>query len=254
VTVAVYALGTPRAAASRGGDVRARDLDQTRNVHGVHRFAATTHCQINNGLIRLTLGATGAAPALTVEAWRGAVTIGDTYVDTYADLYGGTTSTPAWLAMGVLTIDSPTVTALLTAVRLVAITAESLTLRLIAPAIRDAFVTLRRCSPMVWVQHGSTRPPFVDTDRRIRWTASPSPVGPSRAGRVEEPAPAIDGMSRFVAALDRVTTDTGAFSVTAASTISARLGAGVGAQREGTWPDQLHRQLGDVSRPRIVVS
>ncbi|HEX7135395.1 MAG TPA: hypothetical protein VF228_22660, partial [Iamia sp.] len=77
MTVIAYPLGHPRAAASRGGDCRARDLDQARNVHGPHRFAVSTHCQISNGMLRLTVGAAGAAPSLTVECWRPALPIGD---------------------------------------------------------------------------------------------------------------------------------------------------------------------------------
>ena len=77
MTTATYPLGRPPAAAKRGGDCRARDLDQGRNVHGPHRFAATTHCQISNGMLRLTVGASGTAPALTVEARRGRVTVED---------------------------------------------------------------------------------------------------------------------------------------------------------------------------------
>lgn len=172
MTAASYPLERPPAAALRGGDCRARDLNQGRNVHGGHRFATPAHCRIDNGLLRLTLSAAGTTPALTIQARRGAVVIGDVYEDVYSDLYGGSIATPSWLGVGTITIDSLSVTVLLTAVRLVRISAESLTLRLVAPAMRDAFVTLRRGEPMIRIQHGSTRPPFVDTDRRVRFTAA----------------------------------------------------------------------------------
>ncbi len=256
MTTVAYALGRPRPAPSRGGDCRAHDIDQERNVHGPHRFAATTHCQISNGMLRLTVGASAAAPSLTVEAWRGRVVINDTYVDTYTDTYGGDISTPAWFSVGTLTIDSPSVSALLTAVRLVRISPEAATIRLVAPLVADAFVTLHRGWRSVRIQHGSTRAPLVDTDRRIRWTATPSPVGTAYAGRVEEiVAPVgLDAMSRFVAALDPVTTNAGAFSVTAASVTSARFAAGVGMETPKDRPVDIHRQHGDASRPRLVVA
>ncbi len=255
MTTVAYALGRPRPAVSRGGDCRAHDLDQDRNVHGPHRFAATTHCQISNGMLRLTVGASGAAPSLTVEAWRGAVVIGDVYEDPYVDLYGGAYSVPAWQAMGTLTIDSPSVSALLTAVRVVRLNPEAVTIRLVAPLMADAYVTLPRGWRSVRIQHGRTRAPLVDTDRRIRWTASPSPTGTSATGRVEEATapPGLDGMFRFVAAIDPATVNTGAFSVTAASVTTARFGAGVGVDTTNDRPLDHHRQLGDASRPRLVV-
>lgn len=253
-TTVSYALDTPPAAALRGGDCRARDLNQARNVHGGHRFAATTHCRISNGLLRLTVGATGAAPALTIAARRGALPIGDYLSDILSDTLPGTTATPAWFAMGTLTIDSPSVSALLTGVRIAHVTAESVTLRLIAPAIGDAWVTLERGERQVHVQHGSTRAPLVDIDRRIRLTSSPSPVGTAALGRVEEMVPATEGFRRFVAAVDPVTANAGAFLLTAVSMTTARFGFGVGTGAIEDRPLDMHRQLRDSSRPLIVLT
>jgi hypothetical protein len=254
MTTVAYTLGTPRIAAERGGDCHARDLDQGRNVHGPHRFAATTDCRINNGLLRLTVGASGAAPTLTVEAWRGRVVIGDTYSDTYSDTYGGEYSTPAWFAMGTLTIDSPSVSALLTAVRIVRINPEALTIRLVAPLMADAFVTLKRGERHCHIQHGSTRSPLVTTTRRVHWTAAPSPVGTARTGRVEEVTPEIAGFPRYVGAIDPVTVDAGAFSLTTTAVTRARFGAGVATYATKDKTADLHRQLGNASRPRLVVA
>ncbi len=257
MTTVAYALGRPRPAVSRGGDCRAHDLDQDEDVFDErYRFAATTHCRIANGMLRLTVGASGAAPSLTVEAWRGRVVMGDVYEDTYTDTYGGSYSTPEWIAMGTVTIDSPSVAVLLTAVRPVRLDAEGVTIRLVAPLMRDAFVALRRGERMCRIQHGSSRPPFVDTDRRIRWTAAPSPVGTAAAGRVEEvtAAAGLDGMSRLVASIDPVTTNAGDFSVTAASVTTARFGAGVGGHATHDHPLDYHRQLGgDVIWSEIVI-
>ena len=256
MTTVAYALGRPPAAELRGGDCRARDLDQGRNVHGPHRFATTTHAQINNGLLRLTVGVAGADPSLTVEARRGRVTVGDVYEDTYVDLYGGEIGTPEWLAMGTLTIDSPSVAALLTAVQMVRINPEAVTIRLVAPLMADAYVTLPRGWRAVRIQHGRTRSPLVDIDRRVRWTASPSPVGTAAGARVEEVSPAVglDGLHRFVACIDPATADAGAFSVTAPSVTTARFGAGIGTYADLDRANDMHHQLGDASRPRLVVA
>lgn len=254
MTVATYALGRPHPAASRGGDCRARDLNQTRNVHGPHRFAATTHCQITNGMLRLTVGASGAAPSLTVEAWRGRVTIGDTFEDVYVDGYGGTVATPAWMAMGTITIDSPAVSALLTAARITRLTPEAITIRLVAPLMGDAFVTLRRGERQVRIQHGSTRSPVITTSRRVRWTATPALVAVTRLTRVEEAWPAVDGLRRYVGALGTVTPTASTFSAATASVSSARFGAGVGTSTIGDRTIDMHRQLCDISRPRLVVA
>jgi hypothetical protein len=252
MTTVAYPLGTPRPAAERGGDCRARDLDQGRNVHGLHRFAATTHCRISNGMLRVTVGATGIAPALTVEAMTGLRSTGDVYTDVYTDVYPGTYTAVAWTAMGTLTLDSSLLTALLTAVRIVRLNPEAVTLRLVSPVMRDAFVTLRRGETMLRIQHGSTRPPFVSTNRRIRWTAS-GLTGASGTGMVTESAPLTDGFARFVIGRDTVTSNAGAFSVTAAGTSSAEFGAGVASAAEWTSADHLRQQLGDFSPAQIVV-
>ncbi len=258
-TTLAVPLAAPPAAALRGGDCHARDLDQDdRLIIGPHRFAATTHCQFANGLLRLTVGEAGAAPALTVEARRGAVAVGDVYDDVYDDVYGGggSVSTPAWFALGTLTIDSPSVSALLTAVRLVAINPEAVIIRLVAPAIADAFVILQRGEPHVHIQHGDTRAdPLVSTPRRIALSGSPALLGVATAThRVEEPAPPIDGLPRYVAGLDPVTPNAGAFSVTTAARTVARFGAGAGHQLTGSWPDELNEQLGNDTWPQIVIT
>lgn len=255
MTTVSYALGRPRPAVSRGGDCRAHDLTQDRDALGMHRFAATTDCRIENGLLRLTVGATGVAPSLTVEAWRGRVTVGDTYSDTYSDTYGGSIGTPAWLAMGTLTIDSPAVSALLTGVRLVWINDAIVVLRLIAPAIGDAHVILRRGERHLYrIEHGGTRGTIVTTTRRVRWTASPSPLGVAALGRVEESTPRIDGLFRYVSAVDPITIDTGAFAVSTAARATARFGAGVGTYGLLDKPANLHAQMSDASRGKHVVS
>ncbi len=252
MTVATYPLGRPRAAAQRGGDCRARDLNQARNVSGPHRFAAATHCQINNGLLRVSVF--GATPSLTIEGRRGAVTVSDTYVDLYSDLYGGSISTPEWLPMGYLSIAMASVTALLTGVRIVRISPEAVTIRLVAPLMADAFVTLRRGERMVRIQHGSTRAPLVTGVRTLRWEDTIAPAGTANTGRIEEVRPANHGFMRWIAALDTVTANAGVFTLSSGSVTTARFGAGVGTYDVGDRPIEMHSQLGDASRPRMVVT
>ena len=156
--------------------------------------------------------------------------------------------------MGSLVVDSPDASALLTGLRLVRVDGDAITIRLLAPAIGDAFVTLHRGERQCHVQHGSTRPPLVTATRRIRWIASPAPAGWASTGLVQEVPAAIDGFPRFVASLDAVAADAGAFSVTAASVTTARFGAVVGTYADRDGPEDMHGQLGDSSRRQLVVT
>ncbi len=254
MTAVGYALGRPRPGASRGGDCHVDNLDTGLRFDGPPpRFAEPNHCRIDNGLLRLTVSAAGSVPALTVSARRGRVVLGDLLSDTLSDTLPGSRATPAWIAMGTITLDSPSLTAALAGVRVEDITPEIVTIRLVVPLIGHAFVTLRRGWRSIAVQHGNTRPPFVDIDRRLRWTASPSPVGTAFAGRVEEMLPEIASFPRFVASIDPVTTNAGAFSVTAASVTTARLTAGVGTYASQDRPGDMHKQFGNASRQGIVV-
>lgn len=253
MTVVAYALGRPRPAASRGGDCRAHDLDQARNVHGPHRFAASTHCRISNGIIRATSGASGVAPSLVLEAYRPAHVTGDTFTSTFHTTWGGIMSDDGWEPLGTVTVDSPSVTALLTAVRLDWIDPERVTLRLVAPLMGDAFVTLRRGERMLRIAHGSRRA-GVDIDRRVRLTASPSPTGSAPASsRVAETGGTVGSWVRFVASLDTTTANTGAFSLTAPSVVVARFGIGAATSDALDTAADMHKQLRDSSRARQMV-
>ncbi len=255
MTTVAYAIGAPPAAEDRGGDCRARDLDQDRNVHGPHRFAATTNCQIDNGMIRLTVGATGVAPSFTVEAMTGLRPFGDVYVDTYADVYPGSYTAAGWTDEGVVTVDSTLLTALLTAVHIVRVNPEAITIRLVSPVMADAFVTLERGERMLHIQHGDTRArPLVSTNRRVRWTGSGLTGSTATAGRVVETAPLTDGFTRFVSGPLSATLNAGAFSVNAAGVSSAAFGVGVATpDRLDTVADMV-AQLGDATRSRLVVT
>lgn len=239
-----YALGTPRTATQRGGDCRARDLRLGRNVLGGHRFAVTSDCRISNGLVQATLGASGIAGALTIAAYRGEVTIEDYYADIYDDVYAGSTSVPDWHGMGVVTLDSPDVTALLTAVVVHHRSPESITLRLVVPAMADAYVILRRGERMLRIQHGEPRAGLVDIDRRIRWTDTLNPVGTAYPGRVQEDAPAVEGFPRVIGCRGAVDTYPSLFSLVAPSVRSATFLAGVATSRVKDRPADYLAHLG----------
>lgn len=260
MTVESYVLGHPRPARSRGGDCYAHDLSSgpitdLPHVHGPHRFRAPEHCAIQNGLLRLVVSGI-FPPSLTMQVRRGRMIVDDFYVDTYVDLYGGVELAGQWLDAGEVVIDSPSFGVVLTGVRLVDVNPEKVTIKLLAPLIGDAFVTLQRGWRSFRIQHGNESlavPAPVAVARRVRLTDSPSPVGTSSAGRVEETAAVLPTFLRFVAAVDTVTADAGAFSLTTPAVTSADFGAGVGTDNAHDRPFDLHRQLGDASRPVHLV-
>ena len=210
--------------------------------------------QIKNGLIRLTASAVGTTPSLAVQGFRPAVTVADYYGSVYPSVYPGTTSTPVWLSVGTLVIDSPAVTATLDDVQVIRQSHEAITARLLCSEIGDAFVTLRRGFRSVSIQHGTTRPPIVDIDRRIRWTDTPPLVGTEAFVRVEEGVPEYEGFPRFVAAIDTATVNAGAFSATAVSATTARFGAGVGIAEAYERAADHHGQLLDASESHLVLT
>lgn len=236
MAVVSYPLGRPFVAGSRGGDCRAYDDAQARHVLGPHRFAAASDCRISNGMLRVRVGATGIAPELTVDAWRP----------------NQGTDPAGWFAMGKVVIDATSVTALLTGMRLIRITPEAVTIRLVAPAIADAFVTLRRGERQLRIQHGSTRAPIVSLSRRVAWT-SPVPVGAGFTSRAEETTAYVARLFRFLTATAATTYASFALTSSTAQN-TAQFGAGVGTATDTDRPVDYHAQLGDVSRPTLVVT
>ncbi len=267
MTVRIYVLGRPRPARSRGGDCYAHDLrpdpvsgdphpiTDRPHVHGPHRFRDPLHCAIQNGLLRLSVTST-FPPTLTMQVRRGRVIVDDFYVDTYEDLYAGAYSEPEWMDAGEVVIDSPSFGTVLTGVRLVDVNPEKVTVKLLAPLINDAFVTLHRGWRSFRIQHGNDSlavPAPVSVIRRVRLIGTPSPVGTAKTGRVEEPSSVIAGMFRFVASTDPVTANAGAFSVTSSAATTVDFGVGVGTDKPRDRPIHLHQQLGDASRPLHLV-
>jgi hypothetical protein len=253
--IATFSLGRPLPANRRGGDCSVADLDEERYVGGTHRFADTAACRISNGLIRVTVGASGVAPVLAVEACHGPVVIDDFYTDTYTDIYPGSLSTRNWLDMGTVTIDSAALSALLTQVRILALCDEFVTLRLVAPLMADAYVTLRRGQRAITVHHGYQGLPRVSTARRVRWTASPSLVGAATGSRVEESSPAVDGFPRFIGTTTFASSvSAGAFSITTGATVHAKFAVGIATDAPRDTTADLHAQLGDSSVGELVLA
>lgn len=253
-----YDLGLPKAANLRGGDVRARDTTQARKVFGPHRFAGSGDLKVSNGLLRLTVDVAGAFPSVIVSAYTaGALTSAATTYTT-TTVYDATTLyfddiyAHLWTAMGSVIFDSPAVSASLASAHLVSLTPERATICLISTAIANVYVTLRRGERMLRIQHGSTRPPFLTLDRRVRW--GPPPAGVAVFARVSEDVPAVANSPRFIATESSDATVSGpAFSITVPAARSASFGAGVGTVGERNTPADMHGQLFDSSRATLTV-
>lgn len=250
MTVVTYPVGRPRPAAQRGGDCRARDLDQDRNVYGPHIFAAPTYCQVCNGALRLTVTAS-VIPELLVEVRRPPVVTGDVYDDIYSDTYVGTIDPAAWAAAGTVRFDAPLLGAALDGVSLDRVTPEIVSIRLSARVMGDVHVVLRQGERSARIQHGSSRL-ATTTSRTVRWLASPSPVGVANTSRVEEATPVVPSLLRYVASVAPATVDAANFAVTVAAT-SARFGFGLGTDAGRDRPISHHRQLTDASGSVVVV-
>lgn len=268
MTVRTYVLGHPRPARSRGGDCYAHDLrpdpitgephpiTERPHVRGAnHTYREPEHCAFQNGLLRVAV-VSSFPPTLSLAVVRGRVIVDDFYFDTYTDLYGGSYSERAWVDAGSVVIDSPALGVVLTGVRLVDVNPEKVTVKLLAPLIGDAFVVLHRGWRSLRIHHGNPNlavPAPVAVTRRVRLIDSPSPVGSASAGRVEETSSVITGMYRFVASTDPVTTNASEFSVVSSAVVTADFGVGVGTDDPDDRPADLHRQLGDASRPMHLV-
>lgn len=252
----VLDLGTPLAPTARGGDVRARNVVAARNIYGPHLFLTPGDLSISNGLLRLTIGGFGSIPSVLVSAYALGVQTGVATTYDAVTVYDSTTVyvddvfAHAWIAMGSIVFDSTSVSALLSNARLVHLTPERATVRLASAAISDVFVTLRRGERIVRIQHGSTRPPFVTIDRRVRW--APAPTGVAYSGRISEDTPAIANSPRFIAArTPGATVSVPFFSVTVPAARTASFGAGVGTTGQHNSPAEMHAQLFDDTRVTI---
>lgn len=253
MTISSHALGAPLAAAQRGGDVRLHDLAQGRDVRGPHVFAAPDDAVIVNGAIRATVGPSGAVPSLDLDAWRGPVTVSDAISDTLADTLAGAAATPAWHSVGSVLIDSPDVSSGISAVRVVSVSPERVTVRLDVASLGDVFVSLLRGEPMLRIQHGRAKAPAVSVGRRVSWSAGSFSAAGSR---IEETwSPAEDSMFRFIGGFETMNADAGARTLaTPAAASTARYCVGVADGRWWSTPRDLHHQMAGVTERWTAVT
>jgi hypothetical protein len=141
----------PKWLTDRGGDVRAFDRRQAREVYGPsHPFAKASDLMVNNGLVRFWSCPLGMIPFLHVQAYRNA----------------------AWRDVGYVVFSSSESQSL-TAIRLAALTPESATVVLVVQGLGEVSVSLRRGERMLRVQHGSDRFPLVTAERMVEWRGIP---------------------------------------------------------------------------------
>lgn len=143
----------PSWARYRGGDVRAYDRSEEREVFGPsHPFRTPTDLAVTNGLLRVWIGPRGNMPYLHVAAW----------------------SAGAWKEMGTVLLGVPAAAgSTLLGARLVRCTPDVATVALIVDTLGDVFVTLRRGHRHLSISHGAGRPPLVTGARRVGWWGGP---------------------------------------------------------------------------------
>ncbi len=158
VPVLDTSVGIPQWVSKRGGDVRAYDLRENRNVLGpAHHFRVEEDIRLTNGLLRADCGPRNVAPYLTISVYKGG----------------------AWRAMGYLYLaDVDT----LAGARLVSVTPERAVLALSVRNEGTVFIHLYRGERGVRVVHGAVRDPSVVAARLIQWrSALIFPPGPGEA-------------------------------------------------------------------------
>lgn len=145
----------PAWVAERGGDCRAYDVSQGREVFGPsHPLEEPSDLVLENGLLRAWCGGRGIVPYFTVM----------TFVD------------GAWQQCGCVVLADETTGPQLDGARLVAVTPDRVTAALRVRGIGDVYVTLKRGERMLRVQHGTTRAPTVSATRRIGWLGTPPTI------------------------------------------------------------------------------
>lgn len=249
-------VGPARPAVERGGDVRLRDLHQGRDVRGPHVFAGSASIRMTNGLLRLDVSGPGGVPSVGISVRRGAVVIGDFLSDILSDTLPGSNNPPEWLFLGTLSFDSTSVATTLTRARIVRLSREVATVRLVAAAVGDIYLTLRRGELMGRAQHGTGRGMPQSVVRRIRWTASPTLTGTASTGRVSESTSAYTGayrgVQRFLVARQTVTASGSAFSLTTTTArVIADFGFGVATPARLNGVADQHGQFLGVTKTKL---
>lgn len=144
--------GVPRWITARGGDCRAFNRREEREVFGPsHPLVSSTDLVITNGLVQAWVGPRGVPPYLQLKA--------------FAD--------ETWNESGYLHLGDPAGDdAVLTSSRLVRVTPDEVSVAVGIQGQGDAIVTLRRGARGLDVQHGSSRT-RVTANRRVQWAGLP---------------------------------------------------------------------------------
>lgn len=141
--------GVPRWVSDRGGDVRAYDRREAREVYGpAHPFRAPTDIEITNGVLRFWVGNARVTPFLNVSAFISG----------------------AWREVGCVQLAAAATTA---GARLVSCSPENATVAVDTFDGGTVFVTLRRGERMLRVQHGANRAPTLTIGRALYWLGTP---------------------------------------------------------------------------------
>lgn len=139
---------TPQWVVKRGGDVRAHDLRDGRNVYGPgHHFRVEQDIRLTNGLLRADLGPRNEAARLSISAYKGG----------------------AWRTMGYLYLSE---TNTLAGARIVSVTPERAVLSLQVRNEGEATVRLHRGERGLRITHGSLRSPTVPAARFVKWRSA----------------------------------------------------------------------------------
>lgn len=140
----------PTWASLHGGDVRAFDRSEDREVFGPsHPFERTSDLLVTNGMVRFWIGNRGLIPWLNVAAFRSG----------------------EWREMGVVSL-APTAGALAGA-RLIRCTPDEATVALSVRTTGAVHVTLRRGERMIRLGIGPERSPSTSYARTLAWDAMP---------------------------------------------------------------------------------
>lgn len=144
----------PRWVTDRGGDCRAFDRREGREVFGPsHPLVVPTDLVITNGLVRIWVGPRGLPPYVQVQA-----------------LAGG-----EWREVGYVHLAVPTSrSVVLASARLTRVTPEAVSVALSVRGQGDVTVTLRRGERMLQLEHGTTGPARVLAGRHVRWAGVPA--------------------------------------------------------------------------------
>jgi hypothetical protein len=183
-------LPTPRRAdaaiptwvTNRGGDCRAYDVTQAREVYGPsHRFATTADCIITNGLLRVVFVARGVTAGFELWAFQGG----------------------QWVDMGLVTFGNGSVPLLNVYLR--RCTPDEVSVRAFCDLTGGGTFTLKRGERMVRCRLGNDRPPYGATGGSLY--ANSGTFAASSGGRRVQTAFDANGFKKVLMALHPISDD-----------------------------------------------